>query len=271
MSENPVKAPFKPYPSAPASRALDVDVEALVRRWVDGEELAEIGDDLLAEIGDDDNRADVLSEWAAGVLENHLPRVMALTIDWAEERLPGRIATASGVVPMIRFGVSTTSAVHLMIGGVRSRRLANRVGNALGHEDAVATRRLLGAMTMESWRQEFGASPAEVADLLTFVADPSEHLVSEFFDTGAASVPCIPSELDLVEGDVAVQRRAFGEQTGIHLTRDDVIVAEVPTTLQVHVDAILRLGLPIAASLERGADNAWLLHLAALRPGASKG
>lgn len=271
MPENPLRAPFKPYPSAPATKALDVDFEALVRRWVDGDELAQIGDDLLAEIGDDDNRADALSEWAAGVLENHLPRVVALTIDWAEERLPGRIAAASDVVPMIRFGVSTTSAVHLMIGGVRSRRLANRVGSALGHEDAVATRRLLGAMTIESWRQEFGASPAEVADLLTFVADPSEHLVSEFFDTGAVSVPCMPSRVDLVEGDVSVQRRAFGEQKGIHLTRDADVVAEVPTTMQVHVDAILRLGLPIAASLERRADNAWLLHLAALRPGASSG
>lgn len=266
MPENPVKGPFKPYPSAPASKALDVDVGALVRRWVDGDELTQIGDELLAEIDNDDYRADVLSEWAAGALENHLPRVIALTIDWAEEHLPGRISAASGVVPMIRFGVSTSSAVHLMMGGVRSRRLANQVGSALGQEDAAATRRLLGAMTIETWRQEFGASPAEVADLLTFVADPSEQLVSEFFDTGAASVPCTPTRDDLTEGVVAIRRRAFGAQTGIHLTRDGVVVAEVPTTLQVHVDAILRLGLPIAASLEQGADNVWRLHLAAQRP-----
>jgi hypothetical protein len=267
MPENPVKGPFKPYPSAPASKALSVDVEALVRRWVDGDELADIGDELLAEIDDADHRADVLSEWAAGVLENHLPRVIALTIDWAEERLPGRIGAASGVVPMIRFGVSTSSAVHLMMGGVRSRRLANRIGNALGHEDAVATRRLLGSMTIETWRQEFGASPAEVADLLTFVADPSEQLVSEFFDAGATAVPCMPSRDDLPEGIVVVRRRAFGAQAGISLTRDGVVVAEVPTTLQVHVDAILRLGLPIAAYLERGADDAWRLRLTAQRPG----
>lgn len=268
MPENPVKGPFKPYPSAPADKALDVDVETLVRRWVDGDELAEIGRDLLAEVNDSDNRADVLSEWAAGVLENHLPRVIALTIDWAEELLPGRIAAASGVVPMIRFGVSMSSSVHLMIGGVRSRRLANRVGSALGHEDAVTTRRLLGAMTIETWRQEFGASPAEVSDLLTFVADPSEQLVSEFFEAGAASVPCIPSSDELTEGIVVVRRRAFGEKTGIQLTRDGVVVAEVPTTLQTHVDAILRLGLPIAASLERGAADAWRLHLAVQRPAA---
>lgn len=269
MPENTVKGIFKPYPSAPASKALNVDVEALLVRWVRGDELAAIGDDLLAGIGDADNRADVLSEWAAGVLENHLPRVIALTIDWAEQLLPGRIAAAaSRVVPMVRFGVSTMSAVHLMIGGVRSRRLANRVGTALGDEDAATTRRFLGAMTMESWRQEFGASPAEVADLLSFVADPSEHLVSKFLDTGDASVPCTPTVDNLVQGVVDVRRRALGAQTGIRVTRDDLVVAEVPTTLQVHLDAILRLGLPITASLELRADDAWHLHLSALRRSA---
>jgi hypothetical protein len=117
VSENPKQRGFKPYQSAPRTNLLDVDMQGLVLAWLRGVELDEIASTYLTALTDDDYRADVLSEFVAGVLEHHLPWMLATVIAWINARLD-EPAVPTSLPAMLHFGVNTPIAVNLMGNGV---------------------------------------------------------------------------------------------------------------------------------------------------------
>ena len=62
----------------------------MLQRWVDGDELEAIGTAFLAEIENDDYRAEALSEFSSGVFEHHLPWALGSLIAWINADLDGR-------------------------------------------------------------------------------------------------------------------------------------------------------------------------------------
>lgn len=183
LPENPQQLRgFKPYRSAPRDRRLDVDLAALVEDWLAGLDPADIAEGHLAGISDENERADALSEFLAGVLEHHLPWATTTLITWTNERLG--VPTIPERLPWcIRFGVATGTALGLMDSGIRSRRLANRIATDLGSSESLDDLRdQVRQQTVEQWRTDFDASPSEVRDLLEFVKDPSRRPVHDVLE-----------------------------------------------------------------------------------------
>jgi hypothetical protein len=249
LAENPVGLRgFKPHRSAARTNLIEVDLGQLVLDWVAGVELDVIAGNHLNAINDDDYRADALSEFTAGALEHHLPWVTSTLVKWVNERL-GVTAIPARLPAMLRYGVDSETALHLMSNGIRSRRLAHRVSDAVGEHSVAELRQMLRQQTLDQWRTDFSASPAELSDLLTFVRDPDQQPVADLLDGQTVAALAVQAEGAVhpdTGAEVILEEDVAGDEPRpISVVVDGQIVGTVSTEDHSHVRAMLRLGLPI--------------------------
>ena len=175
---------FKPYRTAPRDKTLNVDFRVLLLDWVAGVEIQELANRHLAAIPDAGYRSEALAEFNTSVFGHHLPWTGGIILQWVNTRMEGSggVRRIPEHLPLaIHYGVGTRTALDLMRGGIRSRRLANAVathadGRTLAGESPL--RDWLADQTITHWREHFAASPTEVADLLLFVRAPGAQVVS---------------------------------------------------------------------------------------------
>ena len=171
---------------------------ALLIDWVSGRDLQELTDKHLGAVKNEDYRYEQLAEFVASVFEHHLPWALGTVIDWVNDAL--EIQDASFSIPgdlaaAIHYGVATRDALSLMEGGVRSRRLANRVAErrASARLEFADTplRDWLASQGLSAWRSNFDASPTEITDLLAFARDPSVQLVYQVLEGEEYTLPYV--------------------------------------------------------------------------------
>ena len=184
---------FKPYRTAPRNSLIDVDRKALLMDWVAGIQIQDLADRHLSAVREE-YRSEALAEYSASVFEHHLPWTLGIVLQWANARLE-----ASGserlfpehLPEAIHYGVNTKTAIDLMRGGIRSRRLANAVATHADdrtNDSEPPLRDWLAGQSITHWREVFGASPAEVADLLSFARTPGARVVSSVLGGAAHEV-----------------------------------------------------------------------------------
>ena len=195
LSENQRRG-FKKSRNSPRDELLPVDLNALLIDWVSGVDLQELADRHLEAVKSEDYRYEQLAEFVASVFEHYLPWALGTLADWVNDAL--EIQSASSKIPddlaaAVHYGVATRDALSLMLGGVRSRRLANRVAESraevhLGSLDT-PLRDWLASQEISAWRSNFDASPTEIADLLAFARDPSVQLVDKVLEGEEYTLP----------------------------------------------------------------------------------
>ena len=197
LSENQRRG-FKESRNSPRDELLPVDLMALLIDWVSGVDLQELADRHLGAVGSDDYRYEQLAEFVASVFEHFLPWALGTLVDWVNDAL--EIQSASVKIPdeftaAIHYGVGTRDALSLMLGGVRSRRLANRVAKSRAEANLKSLetplRDWLAMQEISAWRANFDASPTEIADLLAFARDPSVQLVNKVLEGEEYTLPYV--------------------------------------------------------------------------------
>jgi superfamily II DNA/RNA helicase len=254
VNENRTRA-FKPYRTAPRDRTVDVDINALIEGWVSGTDLQSLADEHLSQIDDVDYRYEQLSEFIAGVFEHHLPWMLGIIIAWVNRRFEedGRAERLPEELPgAIHFGVSSSQALGLMLGGVRSRRLANLIAQlysqAVAGNDAPTLRDWLALFDVAHWRNRFDATPTELLDLLAYTRAPEARIVSEVLSGEAHTMP-IDLSVDVEDGTEAEIRPdpEQPEPAALRVTVDDSVVGTVGTREHDDVALLREIGIPIAA------------------------
>ena len=197
LSENQ-RSGFKGSRNAPRAEPLPVDLMALLIDWVSGVDLQELADGHLGAVRSEDYRYEQLAEFIASVFEHYLPWALGTVVAWVNEALEEQTASFSipdDLAAAVHYGVATRDALSLMLGGVRSRRLANRVAQSRAEAqlESVDTslRDWLAGQSISTWRSSFDASPTEVADLLAFARDPSVQLVNRVLEGEEYTLPYI--------------------------------------------------------------------------------
>jgi superfamily II DNA/RNA helicase len=231
---------------------LPVDLLDLLNRWVSGEALEAIADGLLGDIEDEDFRADVLTEFVAAVFEHHLPWVLRTLVTWANRSLPTEQRIPWDLPAHVRHGVPSPAALDLMLSGVRSRRLATAVASELGPDDPIAVRSRLRQMTVEQWREAFGAAPTELKDLLSIIQDPSLPPVARLLDGDTVYLPVLERGPLPMDGTVV----AISPDVGLPEPRPWIVkvgattVGEIPAAFHDHVRTLLSLGQSLTIQIE---------------------
>ena len=197
--------------TSPRDELLPVDLMDLLFDWVSGVDLQELADKHLGTVQNEDYRYEQLAEFVASVFEHYLPWAIGTVVDWVNEALEEQDASfriPDDIAAAVHFGVATRDALSLMLGGVRSRRLANRVADSRSEEhlDVADTslRDWLAGQDISTWRSSFDASPTEVADLLAFARDPSVQLVNQVLEGEEYTLPYLERAPVLFESEASL-------------------------------------------------------------------
>lgn len=262
LAEN-TRRGFKLYRSAPRDNFIDVDLRALLLDWVAGVEIQELADRHLSAIPEEGYRSEALAEFSASVFEHHLPWTLGVVLQWVNTRVA---ATGSAdLLPehlpaAIHYGVSTTTAIDLMRGGIRSRRLANAVAD---HADggmadgASPLREWLGSQTITDWRELFEASPTEVADLLSFARSPGARVVSSVLAGSGHEVSIDTSGrlIDIAEAATLEPQPDVPDPAPIQVVTPDGVIGTIRPGDHDEVSQLLSIGVQLNVAVTTSATG----------------
>ena len=255
---------FKASRSAPRDRLIPVDIRALLRDWVGGVDIQDLADRHLKQIQDEDYRSEALAEFIASVFEHHLPWTLGIIIQWvnfrleasgSDRRLPDLLAAA------IHYGVGTKAALDLMIGRVRSRRLANTVAEQadelIDEAEGPTLREWLADQTIGDWRELFGASPTEVSDLLSFARAPGAQVVSSVLEGLTQEFSINSSKLALTTTLPArLEHQAEApDPAPIQVTTSEGVAGTVRLSDHDEVSLLMEMGIPVNVEVRPGVEG----------------
>jgi hypothetical protein len=249
-------ARFRRYRTAPMSQLLDVDMLAMTHAWLGGAELEDLGDRFLAEIEDEDYRAEALSEFTSTIFEHHLPWALRALTNWLNEDLAElglSEQVPAGLALHVHYGVPTAAAVELMQGGVRSRRLARVISSTSTLSDPTNVRQRLAEMDLRTWRREFGASPSELRDLLVFVRR-APALVCDVLDGQEVTVDIRPGPSMMSGPADLVEDMSEPPPRPLVIRVAGQLQGTVPSDSHDELRQLLDLGLPLRMSFDAGAS-----------------
>lgn len=178
---------FKPSPKSTAR--IEVDLNEALRHWLAGDDIPALADAILSEVPDVAWRLEQTVDAVSETFEHYLSWTLGVTLEQANEFLeaaghPMRFPATFAY--LIRYGVDTNQALHLLIRGVRSRRLAHLVGRqaqAAGLTGA-AMREWLEALHVDGWRTTFFANAREMEDLADYTRDATGSVLRDALASG---------------------------------------------------------------------------------------
>ena len=244
---------FKPRRNAPREALIDVNLKALILDWMGGKEIQTLADDHLGDITDESYRSEALAEFSASVFEHHLPWTLGIVVQWVNARIEaagGDYRLPESLPLAIHYGVNTETALDLMRGGIRSRRLANAVAEhadrRTAHEDR-PLRDWLADMTIADWRDSFDASPTELADLLSFARTPGAQVVSSVLEGVAHELNIDTSSFSgSTDAEATLQRQSgILDPAPIQVLTPDGMIGTVRPSDHDEVSMLLSMGVPL--------------------------
>ena len=266
LSENQRRG-FKESRNSPRDELLPVDIMALLIDWVSGVDLQELADRHLDSVRSEDYRNEQLAEFIASVFEHYLPWAMGTLVDWVNDEL--EIQSASYRIPddlaaAVHYGVATRDALSLMLGGIRSRRLANRVAEsrAQAHLESLDTplRDWLARKDISTWRSNFDASPTEVADLLAFARDPSVQLVDKVLEGEEYTLPYVERADVLFDSSASlVYEPGQPAPAPLAILVNSEIVGTISPYHQDDVALLTGIGIPLGIRVRPSTSGALLM------------
>lgn len=235
---------------------IDVDVAALLSSWLDGTSIQLLADQALGEVPDPSWRIEQMVDAVTSLFEHYLSWTLAALVELVNLALDDQTAELQlcpDLGAYVRYGVSDPAALVLMRSGVRSRRLANLIAEALPAElDATAAelRVWLGEQSVGEWRHRFGATASELLDLLDFTRERGRSLLKDLLEQGSVTVDLGPSTLPATAPLTLEARRNDDAPAPLAVYAGDVELATVSARDQADVDAILATGLELALRIE---------------------
>jgi hypothetical protein len=253
---------FKPYRTAPRQEAVPVDLKRLLIDWVRGLDLQELADRHLEVIADEGYRYEQLAEFSASVFEHYLPWTLGVVVGWVNESLEtsgARVRLPEHLPGAIHYGVSSTDALSLMGGGIRSRRLANTVARqAADRTDPEETiRDWIAGQTIAQWQESFEASPTELSDLLSYARTPGAQAVSRILEGASIELSISPSIQEVGEAMDAqlVPQLEVSPPAPIEVITADGVVGSIGPSDHADVALLMRMGIPLSVTIAPGATD----------------
>lgn len=240
---------FKARRNAPNTQRLEVGLSGLLREWVTGADLQVLGATYLSSVPDETYRDEQLSECISQLFEHVLPWTLNSIIAWANERRSEADDELCPQLPaFVRFGVSTTDALALMVAGLRSRRLANVIAALRPEGEEVFG--WLRAMDLQQWRALFTATPSELSDLLIATRAADAVVTSRVLAGEAVPIDLVDFRSSASSGGLELRELDEDSPPRLGAWQADQLVGTVPSRLHDDVLRLLRTGVPLELAFE---------------------
>jgi hypothetical protein len=241
-------------------------VEVLVD-WLSGMSLPDLAHAHLMAVPSPARRIEQMVDAVTGHFEHYLAWTVGALVELVNTRLAHadieeRLCPDLG--SYIRYGVSDPRALILMTSGIRSRRLAHAIAADLPTDIEPIREQLrlqIASLGLPGWRARYGASAAEVLDLLDFTRVRNRSLLRTLLETGRVTVQ-LPAETDVMpqwSGPLTLEpARDEPEPAPLAVYAGDQQAATVAAQDQADISAILDTGLAIAVDLGDSGESAAL-------------
>jgi DEAD/DEAH box helicase/Helicase conserved C-terminal domain len=263
---------FKRRKTDPVNALIDLDLLAMLRRWIAGDSIEDLGSDFLSEVADDDYRYEQLSDFVTGVFGHYLPWMLGTLLIWINATLAERDSgfVLSDKVPAhIHYGIPTAPALEMASAGVRSRRLAVLAADAyLTSGDSGGIRDWLIGRDVGNWRRVLDASPTEIADLLVFVRAPGALMIARLLEGETAEIPFVPTGAGVAVAELP-HPLGLAEETGpaprgLLVMAGDHVVGRIGPAHHDHVSELRDLGMPLEVTIDPAAASVLRVRLGVL-------
>ncbi|WAC57550.1 DEAD/DEAH box helicase [Gordonia sp. SL306] len=180
------------FRKSPKGADIEVNTDAVVRDWIAGRTLSELANAHLAMVTDPAFRLEQMVDGVSEGIQHYLSWTVGLVITQANDILLSRhspvqlLATAAA---HLRYGVDTPLAIDLLVRDVKSRTLAQHLGRMAAGAglDKEGLREYLSEQHIQGWRDNLGATPTDVLDLLHYVQGRDRHKLAEMMATGVVT------------------------------------------------------------------------------------
>ena len=240
---------------------ITVAPAAVLRDWLAGVPLAQLGETHLAGVGTAASRVERIVDMVTSHFEHFLSWTVGAVVELVNVRLALR-GIDDLVCPelggYIRYGVNDPNALILMTSGIRSRRLAHAISGTLPDDFDRNTENLrshLAAMGVAEWRERYAATASELLDLLEFARVRRRSLLRALLENGTVDVglPAIAVGTSLDRLSLEPLRATPPPAPLAVYVGDDPIVT-VASQDQADLTEILDTGVGIRLSVNAGAD-----------------
>ncbi|MFC1989611.1 DEAD/DEAH box helicase [Chloroflexota bacterium] len=248
---------------------IEIQVNEVLRRWIEGTELLTLSETYLVDVANIEFRFEQLADFINDYFETFLPWIFGVTIEWTnnllkergvEKELPGNVSA------LIRWGVSNSHAVNLMVGGIRSRRLATKIiqiWETEKRDDDIRT--WIRSMNISQWRDVFEASITELRNLLEFSKDQVKGVAVDLIASETARID-VESNIDnLSESSAKLALVDESALSPIGIWVGDQLVGQVYSKDQVDIQSILDSGLILSIKFS-ASSRSGLLELQLVDP-----
>ncbi|WP_275562530.1 DEAD/DEAH box helicase [Streptomyces sp. 5-6(2022)] len=240
------------FTQKPGSRSepVTVDVNQAVRDWIDGHSIPSLAADWLPGLEPEWALEQTVSNISV-TFEHYLAWTLGALINLVNARLEEtgagfRLPTALGW--HIRHGVDTPHALHLLNRGITSRRLAHRIGQASGFYRLKDLRDHLRDLHIERWRDDFGASPYEIGELLEYVRH-RRSLINDLLDHGSCTLRVTLTGPSRWADEVRITGADTSRPVPLMVTDNGENAARIPAEAHNDVLTILESGIDFTLTL----------------------
>ena len=201
LDENAVFAALLALPEADScwrflGASSTPDVSIALRLWLAGSDITVLALAMLPGLAVGD-RLEQTVDAVSRAFEHYFSWTLGTLVELVNAGLADMgslLSLRSDLACCVRFGVDTAYALRLLTHGVRSRRLASRIGSAARSVDLPLDdlRPYLAKQHIQGWRTNYEATPRELLDLLEFTRSPRSSLLRQLLQVGVAIVPLTP-------------------------------------------------------------------------------
>jgi hypothetical protein len=248
---------FRATRTTPRGDTLNIDLQALITDWLQGQELEQLGQRHLSGVVDESFRYEQLSEFVAQTLEHLLPWLLNSLVGWVNVGLEESDCLCSELAAYIRYGVDNAVSLEMAYSGVRSRRLISSVA-ARVRETELTTREFLAASDVRTWASLFTASPSELADLLFYTRARDTRITARVLAGEVVEIPIMGGAAG-ESGPVTVRRADEDEPQRLTVVRASAVVGFIRSEHHDDVARLLAIGLPL--TLVKNSDVTLTLRL----------
>lgn len=245
---------------------LHISLPELLRDWIAGTELTVLANQYLGDVSDSEYRYEQLGDLLNDYCETFLPWVLGTLVGWVNRRR--ELADAAPPFPRemaayVRYGVRSLTALQLAIGGVRSRRLCTAVAAAFEQDqarDSSTVRVWLAGMTVADWRSRFGASTAEMRNLVQYTRSETSGVAEALLTGSEAQVGLEPRVEEQPRAAAEVRPSSEEEIAEVDVWCGERLVGAIPAHTWPDVQVLLNSGISFTAEAEVSSSGAalWL-------------
>jgi superfamily II DNA/RNA helicase len=269
-------------PEAPARRAhtqrggrsreeIAIPMEALLHDWLQGSDLVTLADTYFNATTDMDFRFEQLGDFIYDYFEIFFPRVFGTIVGWTNsflEELGAVNLLPKTIAANVRWGVSNSTALELMVRGIQSRSLALRVARAWQSEEREgAIHSWIRSMSISDWQRIFEAAPAELRSILEFSRDRRGGVAVDLIAQGIAEFEVASNFTEFAQNEAFLVPVDDSDLPSVDICVGEEVVGRILSRDQADVRNLLSVGLILSIKFSASSGRG-LLNLKLVEPEA---